>query len=921
MTTFDPNDERITAYILGDDSLSTDDRTAVAELLSTNADAQRFADELRAAASLAGKELATEAVPAMAPTANIETAVRKELARPAKSKGWMLFAQWAVAATLLVGVGYYFMPSLMNTNRASNLSLKTEAQAVKSARPSNDGTTPTSFRADSAGGGYGSPFSESALKASGGEPASGGMAADAPAPTPGANLPDGPMNGTGAFVPRKAAVPSHGGAPPSAGSTKEVPKWAKDLYDKEKSAAPIPDEPAIAYINPKAWEELSPSRTRSEAKEDASRSYAEKSTGVSGPAQAKPMGGIQPVTQGVQKSAGNVKLGFAEGDVAQKTIRERNLTVADPAGEIAKKSEPEVARRGAQPSADDMLDGVKVAAAKPAATPVPALPALNPTPKPGQTVAYAVDPLGTTTGIRPEITTDRQVQADVKLKIETRVREEERLQQVQREAKMRSFGANLADGFNREAYPVLKENDFLQVNQQNALSTFSIDVDTASYALVRKFLNQNTLPPPGAVRLEEMVNYFRYNYEGPKGETPFAAHLEITECPWNPEHRLARIALKGREIDQKKRPPSNLVFLVDVSGSMNEPNKLPLVKESLKLLVDQLGENDRVAIAVYASGSGLVLDSTNGSKKSDIVYAIDNLQPSGSTNGAAGIHCAYDAAIKGFIKGGTNRVILCTDGDFNVGVTSDDELVKLITEKAKSGVFLSTLAVGEGNLQDKKMMELSNKGNGNYGYLDSIKEAKKLLVEQMTGTLLTIAKDVKIQVEFNPQKVGAYRLLGYEKRMLKAEDFKDDKKDAGEIGAGHTITALYELVPAGKTSAAGKTDPLVFQKPAEPAKVDPDLAKAVCLVKLRYKQPDGDKSTEVKFPGVDEGKKYTQATEDFRFAAAAASFAMILRDSPYKGNATPASVLELAQAAKGSDPGGYRAEFIKLVERAKELKK
>jgi Ca-activated chloride channel family protein len=473
---------------------------------------------------------------------------------------------------------------------------------------------------------------------------------------------------------------------------------------------------------------------------------------------------------------------------------------------------------------------------------------------------------------------------------------------------------------NRESYPAASESDFLGV-KQNPLSTFSIDVDTASYANVRRFLNQNHQPPPGAVRLEEIVNYFHYDYPAPTGETPFSAALEVAECPWNPEHRLARIALKGRDIDRSKRPPSNLVFLIDVSGSMDEPNKLPLVKEALRLLVAQLGENDRVAIAVYASGSGLVLDSTNGSRKADILYAIDNLHPSGSTNGAAGITCAYEAAVNGFIKGGVNRVILATDGDFNVGVTSDDQLVKLITEKAKSGVFLTTLAVGQGNLQDRKMMELADKGNGNYHYLDSVKEARKVLVAQMSGTLVTIAKDVKIQVEFNPKKVEAYRLLGYEKRLLKAEDFKDDKKDAGEIGAGHAVTAFYELVPAGKTSPAGKTDPLVFQKPGEPAKVDAELAKATCLVKLRYKRPDGDTSAEVKFPGVDQGKKYAQASDDFRFAAAAASFAMILRDSPYKGNATLASVEELAKAAKGADREGYRAEFLTLVAKAKDLKK
>jgi Ca-activated chloride channel homolog len=471
-----------------------------------------------------------------------------------------------------------------------------------------------------------------------------------------------------------------------------------------------------------------------------------------------------------------------------------------------------------------------------------------------------------------------------------------------------------------ESYAALPENPFKAVATE-PLSTFSIDVDTAGYANVRRFLNQGQRPPQDAVRIEEMVNYFRYDYPQPEAGKPFSVTVDVADCPWQPQHRLARVGLKGREVAPEKRPNSNLVFLIDVSGSMDEPNKLPLVQQSLRMLSSQLTEKDRVAMVTYAGNSGIALDSTNGADRAKISAAIDQLTPGGSTNGASGIQLAYQVAQQHFIKEGVNRVLLATDGDFNVGVTSQEELQKLITERARSGVFLSVLGYGMGNLKDSTMEMLADKGNGNYAYIDSLGEARKVLSEEMSGTLVTIAKDVKIQIEFNPQKVGAYRLIGYEKRMLKAEDFKDDKKDAGEIGAGHTITALYELVPPGKSSPAVKTDPLVFQKPAAPAKVSPELEGAVCLVKLRYKQPDGDKSTEVSFPGKDEGKKYTQTSDDFRFAAAAASFAMILRDSQYKGNATPASVLELAQAAKGPDPGGYRAEFIKLVEKVKELKK
>lgn len=966
MSTFDPNDERITAYILGDDSLSAVDRNEVATLLSTNPEAQLFAEELRMAASMAGSELAMETIPAMAPTAVIENAVRKELARPSKSKGWMLFAQWTVAASLVVGATVYFMPQVQQAREGGVVLLSAKAPAAKMPAPA-----PNPEQGNTAGsvGGYGSVYGAAKWKE----------------------------------VDEKAPAPSSGGrGTAGSGETFEYrAKWAKDLYEKEKSAVPIPDEPPIKYVEPRAWEELSARRlkyraTDGEPQKDSGGKASGGAVADDRMVASSKMGGDRgrgaeredlPLPDGLmedpkfvakvdarnkiieRKSGGPAEtpprrqdLGFAEAQKPDgKPSAEGLGEVAKLHDEVALGRKPadaptsapaDVSRVKARQAApdryaldDEMMPMKKelkdldaAAAPKPAA---PGLPALNPAPKPGQTVALAVkpaqvsdyaviDPLGTVAD-GSKASDKRYGEAETKLKLDG-------AQPAHKEAEDRKFTAGntggygsvfgkaawkawdegRGEGFNRESYPVLKENDFIQAKGDNALSTFSIDVDSASYALVRKFITQNTPPPPGAVRLEEMVNYFRYNYETPKGETPFAANLEIAECPWNPEHRLARIALKGKEIDVSKRPPSNLVFLVDVSGSMDEPNKLPLVKESLKLLVDQLGENDHVGMVVYAAGTGVVLDSTNGNKKSEINYAIDNLRASGSTNGAGGIQLAYETAVKGFIKGGTNRVILCTDGDFNVGVTSDDELVKLITEKAKSGVFLSTLAVGEGNLQDKKMMELSNKGNGNYGYLDSIREARKLLVEQMTGTLLTIAKDVKIQVEFNPAKVGAYRLIGYEKRMLKNEDFKDDKKDAGEIGAGHTVTALYEIVPAGKTSPAVEVGPLAFQKPAEAAKLDPELAKATCLIKLRYKQPDGDKSTEVSFPGKDEGKKYTQASEDFRWAATVASFAMILRDSPYKGNATPGSVLELAQAAKGYDPGGYRAEFIKLVEIVKE---
>jgi Ca-activated chloride channel family protein len=470
--------------------------------------------------------------------------------------------------------------------------------------------------------------------------------------------------------------------------------------------------------------------------------------------------------------------------------------------------------------------------------------------------------------------------------------------------------------FNTETYDRIVENDFRNV-ADHPLSTFSIDVDTASYANLRRFLRHGQLPPKGAIRIEEMINYFTYDYAGPTDEHPFATHVEVAACPWNRDHRLVRIALKGRRIDLKKRPASNLVFLLDVSGSMTPANKLPLVKRGMKLLVEQLGENDRVAIVVYAGASGLVLPSTTCDHKEAVLSALDRLRAGGSTNGGAGIQLAYKVAAENFIPGGTNRVILCTDGDFNVGVTNQSELIRLIERKAETGVFLTVLGFGRGNYKDSLLEKLADKGNGNYGYVDGFSEARKLFVREMAGTLITIAKDVRIQIEFNPAKAAAYRLIGYENRLLNKEDFNDDTKDAGEIGAGHTVTALYELVPVGKEIDVPAVDPLKYQKPG-------DLAQAassneLLTLKLRYKPPEGSKSRLLTFALTDDGKGFEQAGTDFRFAAAVAAFGMQLRDSRYKGNYTLDAVLEVASTCRGDDAEGYRAELIELIKLAKSL--
>ena len=470
--------------------------------------------------------------------------------------------------------------------------------------------------------------------------------------------------------------------------------------------------------------------------------------------------------------------------------------------------------------------------------------------------------------------------------------------------------------FNAESYSHLEENPFLDVAHA-PLSTFSIDVDTASYSNTRRFLKDGQLPPKDAVRIEELVNYFSYDYPQPVGNAPFSVTAEISEAPWNPQHRLVQIGLQGKRIPMENLPPANLVFLIDVSGSMDEPNKLPLVKSSLKTLTEQLNARDRVAIVVYAGTSGLVLPSTTGDRKGEILAAIDRLEAGGSTNGGEGIQLAYKIAQENFIRGGTNRVILATDGDFNVGVTSEGDLVRLIEQKRESGVFLSVLGFGTGNVKDSTMEKLADKGNGNYAYIDTMNEARKVLGEQVGGTLFTIAKDVKIQVEFNPRQVAAYRLIGYENRLLRDQDFNDDRKDAGDIGAGHTVTALYEIVPFGQKYENPGVDPLKYQQPAQASAMA--RSEEMMTVKLRYKEPSANESKLITVSLADSKGKLDSASENFKFASAVAEFGMLLKDSKYKADANYNKVLELARQSVGNDLQGYRSEFIQLVDAARLL--
>lgn len=474
--------------------------------------------------------------------------------------------------------------------------------------------------------------------------------------------------------------------------------------------------------------------------------------------------------------------------------------------------------------------------------------------------------------------------------------------------------------FNREGYDKITENQFLKVND-NPLSTFSIDVDAASYSNVRRFLNQGQLPPAGAVRIEEMVNYFKYEYPQPTNNDPFSINTEIADAPWNKDHKLVLIGLQGKKIPTENLPASNLVFLIDVSGSMQDPNKLPLVKASMKMLVDQLREQDKISIVVYAGAAGIVLTPTSGAEKTKIKDAIDKLEAGGSTAGGAGIKLAYKTAQENFVKNGNNRVILCSDGDFNVGESSDDAMERLIENERKSGVFLTILGYGMGNYQDAKMQKLADKGNGNHAYIDGISEAKKVLVNEFGGTLFTIAKDVKLQIEFNPAKVQGYRLIGYENRMLAKEDFNDDKKDAGELGSGHTVTAIYEVIPVGvKSSFLKNVDALKYQKDVTPLSKS-NHTDEILTVKFRYKAPDGDVSKLIEHPVADKQIAIAKTSDNFRFAAAVAQFGMLLRDSEFKSAASYGSVVEMARKARGNDDEGYRSEFIRLVESAQLLAK
>lgn len=474
------------------------------------------------------------------------------------------------------------------------------------------------------------------------------------------------------------------------------------------------------------------------------------------------------------------------------------------------------------------------------------------------------------------------------------------------------------DNFNTEEYGLVKENTFMTA-MQNPLSTFSIDVDTASYSNVRRMITSGQMPPNDAVRIEEMINYFTYDYPQPKGKDPFSITTETAVCPWNEKHKLVLIGLQGKIYEPAKLPPANLVFLIDVSGSMSSANKLGLLKESFKLLVENMRREDTISIVVYAGAAGVVLPPTKGSDKQTIIAALDKLQAGGSTAGGAGIELAYKTAQEQFIKNGNNRIILATDGDFNVGTSDTGSLVRMIEEKRNAGIYLTILLYGAGNIKDNKMEQMADKGNGNYYYIDTIREAERVLVGQMSGTLFTIAKDVKIQVEFNPALVKGYRLIGYENRVMRNEDFSDDTKDAGELGAGHNVTALYEIIPADVKEKLPVHDDLKYQT----MKINPSAynSNELLTVNLRYKFPKDSQSNLLSMPLKNRADSIENASNTLRFTAAVAGWGMLLRDSEFKGALTFDDVIKLAKMGLGKDPKGYKKEFIELVEKSKEMKK
>ncbi len=875
--TFDPDDPRFTAYALGE--LENDERAAVEALLTQNDAARRLVDEVRSLAHLLSDQLKAEPGPALLPAQRDLIEAKAKAPVVATLSGWSRVLRYGVAAgalTFVAGSSYIIWQQSRPQARVDLLrSQPTGENNVEIASPADESRA--RGEAEQAGGAEGIVGMQRRAFAMDGAEAPV-VAAREPAQPPESSL---EMN----LPAPSPAMPAPGQAAPSNG---QVAGYV--AYDAPaKDAAPV-----NLYKEQFGQSTLS---LKTEA--------APAAGGMRGA-----MGSMMGDAKAADPNAAGLGAGLGgrmgRGDTA-------GASAPTDARAFAKLAEGDKGNK-AKELADNyslQVPGLQEAEKLAAGVEVRLHDAL------GEEIKQAGKPIDEANALS---TLEAARQVDEK--------RSEALGRIAQEAKsnpvaaFRFKQAAPLGQANTEQYAAINENAPTAVTPNNTLSTFAVDVDTASYTNMRRFLMQeNTLPPPDAIRLEELINYFSYDYPEPSGDAPFSVDSEVTRCPWNADHKLLRIGLKGRSVAFENRQPANLVFLVDASGSMDEPLKTPLVKAGLRMLVEQLGENDKVSIVTYASGSGVALPPTTGHRKPEILAAIDAIQPGGSTNGAAGINTAYELAKQNFIKGGLNRVILATDGDFNVGVTDVGSLTRMAEENAKSGVFLNVLGFGDGNLKDQTMEQIADHGNGQYGYIDSLLEARKTFVEQIGGTLVTIAKDVKIQVDFNPAKVGAYRQVGYENRAMAAQDFRNDAKDAGEIGSGHTVTALYELIPPSdeaKALAEKVPDSKYVRQGnlTEDAKSNDELL----TVFLRYKQPDGDKATEIQHAVKDDVKDLGKASTDTKFAASVALFGMQLRGSKHiPAESSLDATLEMAEANRGRDPGGYRAEFVELIKKAKTI--
>lgn len=985
-TNFDLDDPRLTAYALGD--LDGDERLQMEAWVACHPEAQRAVAEIRAAAGELTEALAAEPAPALRDEqrAAIEAKLQgKVIPGPGSASGWSrrrtFTSVFLMAASMLIFVGFYELSKSPRMTLRSSLALEDASPGSddrRAAKPaggvlSDDlaaasakkpGSAPDSGEVTKSEGDVGYRWSDH-LEAENAIPGDAklraGLAAEpgaGNAPAPSVLIPES----TSGLAKKDAS--SLTGA-----STQQELKSAESItarfssesegdrkQQKLDQAGSAGDQDGgtkkgEAIVETLRFDSLFEGDIPAEKRKAEAKSelyYVAPVAGGSGGGGAAPrdrskdtFGGRTGGTRGISAPGGKNGAAPSPPGTKEVPVAGRPVGPSGPSGPATPavgpagpaSPSPTAGATGAQPSGSLLTPG-GFRGAPPAIPPAGLF--TDPAPKPagGAPVPPPTDSVERQFGVLNKVGYLGEATKDKSTDTESKDFSESN--QLALAARVRRLDDERSMGMWRdrivgtETYTPIVENSFLR-SADAPLSTFGLDVDTASYANVRRFLQSGQLPPRDAVRLEEMINYFRYSYAPPKGNVPFSTALDVAACPWQPSHRLVRVGIKAREVDVETRKPSNLVFLVDVSGSMQPDDRLPLVKQGLRLLTKELGENDNIGIVTYAGTSGVALPSTNGSRAAEILSVVESLSAGGSTNGASGIQLAYEMAQRHFITGGVNRVILATDGDFNVGTTSPDELEKLIAEKAKSGVFLTVLGVGRGNLKDATMERLADRGNGNFSYLDSLREARRVLVEQMHGTLVTVAKDVKVQVEFNPTKVAAYRLLGYENRTMAAEDFRNDAKDAGDIGAGHTVTALYEVVPVGAalTSAEEDRAPVKLKyaapvreeyKAAEP-KVGGELSNELLTLFVRYKQPEGEKAEELEIPLKDSAAQSIEKADiDFRFQASVAAFGMLLRGSRHSGSATLDWVLSTAEASKGEDRDGWRREFIDLVMRAKSIR-